>query len=148
MMGMTSYSIGQLAKHAEVPTTTVRYYERRGLLTPEKRSGGNYRLYGEASLERLRFIKAAQGAGFTLSDIDALLDLRDNTDSPNRQVQHLIDERLGEIGEQIQHLQQVEKALRQWRGRCAQAERDGRCEVLEALIGSCCDQRESKRSGR
>ena len=52
-MGMDAcYTIGQLAKTAGVPTSTVRYYERRGLLTSEARSRGNYRLYGPAALER------------------------------------------------------------------------------------------------
>jgi len=63
------YTIGALARAAEVPTTTVRYYERTGLLPPEGRSGGNYRSYSVRSLERLRFIRAAQANGFTLDDV-------------------------------------------------------------------------------
>lgn len=43
------YTISQLAHAADIPTTTVRYYERVGLVEPEDRSAGNYRLYSEES---------------------------------------------------------------------------------------------------
>ena len=55
--GMT---IGQLAKAIDVPTSTVRFYEREGLRKPSARSASNYRLYTKWDLERLRFIRAAQ----------------------------------------------------------------------------------------
>ena len=85
-----SYTIGQLAREADVPTSTVRYYERRGLLRPDGRSEGNYRMYGEATLERLLFVRSAQVAGFTLTDITALLDFRDGDAAPCKEVQDLI----------------------------------------------------------
>ena len=53
------YTISQLAQAADIPTTTVRYYERVGLVEPEDRSVGNYRLYSEESLRKLKFIPAA-----------------------------------------------------------------------------------------
>ncbi len=80
-MGST-YTIGKLAKAAEVPVSTVRYYEKRGLLTPDQRTPSSYRLYGEESLQRLRFIRAAQTSGFTLEDIAMLLDLREGSLDP------------------------------------------------------------------
>ena len=79
----TSYKIGQLAKQAGVPTTTVRYYERRGLLCPAARAGsGAYRTYGDDELEQLRFIRAAQASGFALDDAGILLGLRDGQTTP------------------------------------------------------------------
>lgn len=80
------YTIGGLARGAGVPTSTVRYYERHGLLTSEARSRGNYRLYGPAALERLRFVRSAQAAGFTLSDITLLLRFRDGDPAPCQDV--------------------------------------------------------------
>ena len=68
-----TYTIGRLAKVAEVPVSTVRYYEQRGLLRPESRTESNYRIYGPASLRRLRFIRVAQETGFTLEDIVLLI---------------------------------------------------------------------------
>ncbi len=69
----TKLSIGELAKAADVPTSTVRYYERAGILRPSGRSAGNYRLYSQSELEQLRFIRAAQATGFTLENVTALL---------------------------------------------------------------------------
>lgn len=77
MNGMT---IGRLAKAAGVGVETIRYYQRRGLLeTPDRPlgggSGGSVRRYKDRDVTRLRFIRAAQGAGFTLTQIGDLIDL-------------------------------------------------------------------------
>jgi DNA-binding transcriptional MerR regulator len=65
-------SIGELARRAGVPTSTVRYYERRALLLPDERRSGQRR-YGEASLRRLVFIGMLQDAGLSLDEIAGLL---------------------------------------------------------------------------
>ena len=70
-----SDTIGGLAKAAGVGVETVRYYQRRGLLPEPPRPAGEVRRYGEAELRRLRFIRSAQAAGFTLNEIGELLDL-------------------------------------------------------------------------
>jgi len=133
----TTYTIGELARAAEIPTSTVRFYERRGLLIPDERSRGNYRLYGEASLERLRFIKAAQGAGFTLKDIDVLLEFRDGDSAPCGEVQGLIGARLAKVDEKIEHLQHVRDVLGRWMGVCRKVAKTGRCGVLDGLDRPC-----------
>lgn len=138
------YTIGQLARHAGVPTSTVRYYERRGLLSPQRRSQGNYRLYGEYSLDRLRFVRSAQGAGFTLADITALLQFRDGDVAPCGEVQALITARLDSLGAQIGQFQHVQKLLRRWLRVCRDAERTGRCGVLAAL--SACHEESCTKS--
>ena len=130
---MNRYTIGQLARAADVPTSTVRYYERRGLLRPDSRSEGNYRIYGTDSLERLRFVRSAQAAGFTLSDITALLEFREGDAAPCKEVQDLIAGRLDLVVEQIKHLRVVDRMLREWMKVCRDAERSGRCGVLEGL---------------
>ena len=71
--GLTT--IGEIAGSVGVATSTLRYYEREGLLKPSGRSGAGYRLYDPASVERLRFIRTAQAVGFALDDIKALLAL-------------------------------------------------------------------------
>jgi DNA-binding transcriptional MerR regulator len=126
-------TIGQLAKAVGVPTSSVRFYERRGLLSPDRRSRGNYRLYSGATLERLRFIRAAQAAGFTLKDIELLLDFRDGNASPCREVQHVIGVRLARVDREIEHLHHVRDVLGQWLKVCRKAERTGRCGVLDGL---------------
>ncbi len=77
MRSKRDFTIGALARAAEIAVTTVRYYERIGLLVPDDRSSGNYRLYSPASLRRLKFIRAAQSIGFTLDDVQALLGAQD-----------------------------------------------------------------------
>jgi len=138
-----AFTIGELAKAAGVPTSTVRYYERRGLLTSETRTRSNYRLYNPASLERLRFVRSAQAAGFTLSDITLLLRFRDGDLSPCREVQGVITKRLTRVIEQIAELQDAETLLRRWLGICRRSERTGKCGVLVGLSGvdgGCCDK--------
>ncbi len=138
-MNDEALTIGQLAKAAGVRTSSVRFYERRGLLTPDHRSGGNYRLYGAATLERLRFIRAAQAAGFTLKDIALLLDFRDGDASPCREVQNVIETRLARVDQEIDHIHHVRDVLGRWLKVCRKAERTGRCGVLEGLShpGEC-----------
>src|SRR5438876_10899472 len=72
---ITMMTIGQLAGAAGVATSTVRFYERAGLLRADHRSAGNYREYDEQSLERLRFIRSAQAVGLSLKDVVELLKL-------------------------------------------------------------------------
>ncbi|HVT77034.1 MAG TPA: MerR family transcriptional regulator [Acidimicrobiales bacterium] len=69
-------AIGELAARAGVPTSTVRYYERRGLLAPDGRSSGQRR-YTDESLRRLVFIGMMQDAGLSLDDIIGVLAARD-----------------------------------------------------------------------
>jgi DNA-binding transcriptional MerR regulator len=139
------YTIGQLARQVGVPTSTVRFYERRGLLSPEDRTRGNYRLYGEDALDRLRFVRSAQAAGFTLADIGAMLRFRDGDPAPCGEVQALITTRLSSVGAQINELQNVQKMLRRWLRVCRDAERTGRCGVLEGLA-ACGAKKRAKSS--
>ena len=139
-------TIGALAKQAGVPTSTVRYYERRGLLRPEGRSEGNYRLYGDEAMDRLRFVRSAQAAGFTLSDISALLQFRDGDAAPCKEVQDLITVRLAQVVEQIDHLKLVARMLGEWHTVCREAERSGRCGVLEGLAAE--KKKNRRKSGK
>ena len=131
-----SYTIGHLARAADVPTSTVRYYEQRGLLRPERRTESNYRMYGPASLRRLRFIRIAQQTGFTLEDIALLLRLRDGaTGNTCKQVETLVDQRLSHITEQLRELRRVQKVLKSTLDWCRNPRVRGRCRVLDDLDG-------------
>jgi DNA-binding transcriptional MerR regulator len=129
-----AYTIGQLARAASVPVSTVRFYERRGLLRPDARSEGNYRLYGGEAVTRLRFVRSAQAAGFTLSDIAILLRFRAGDTSPCGQVQELITARLRHVRKQAEELRRVDRMLQRWLKVCRVSERPGRCGVLEGLL--------------
>lgn len=73
-MGAPLYRVGQLARAAGVNPRTVDYYTRIGLLQPEARTESRYRLYSEASLQRLRTIQALRRRGWTLDEVRAALD--------------------------------------------------------------------------
>lgn len=136
-----SYTIGALGKAAGIPTSTLRYYERRGLLKPLARSDGNYRLYDEQALRRLHFVRSAQAAGFTLSDIAVLLRFRDGDPAPCQKVQNLTNARLARVAEEMERLRAVDAMLRRWLKSCHRTERSGRCVLLEGLgesADSCC----------
>ena len=83
-------TISQLAEKAGVTKDTIFYYEKQGLVFPESRSLSNYRLYNEASIKRLLFIKFAQKLGFTLSEIKELLALKDTKGSSVNALDRLI----------------------------------------------------------
>ncbi len=106
-----TYTIGELAEAAEVAVSTIRYYERLKLVRPSGRTGSNYRYYGQPELERLLFIRAAHAAGFTLSDITTLLELRDGSLEPCPEVQALIEKRLDEIAGRMVEFRRVHKVL-------------------------------------
>ncbi|MCD6293527.1 MAG: MerR family transcriptional regulator, partial [Deltaproteobacteria bacterium] len=70
---MNGQTIGKLARAVGVSTDTIRFYERRGLLSPPARTDANYRLYPEKDILRLQFIKRAKALGFTLNEVKELL---------------------------------------------------------------------------
>lgn len=125
---MADLTIGELAQAAGVPTSTVRYYERQGLLKPSARSVSNYRLYSEDDLKRLRFIRAAQATGFTLQDVTKLL-----RPAPCGRVQKVIQERLDQVEMRMKELRHVQRVLRTALGTCEEHESSGHCRVVSDL---------------
>ncbi len=130
-MQSSSLTIGQLARAAGVATSTVRYYEREGLLRPSRRSAANYRLYSPEDLEQLRFIRAAQATGFTLGDVKALL-----RPAPCGRVQELIENRLEEVSRRMAELRHVKRVLESSLRSCRAHAPSGRCKVVEDLASS------------
>jgi MerR family mercuric resistance operon transcriptional regulator len=128
LMPRRALSIGELAKAAGVPTSTVRYYERADLLRPRERSAANYRLYSNEDLHRLRFIRAAQATGFTLDDIAQLL-----RPAPCGKVQSLIEERLDHVAARIKELRHVQRVLKSSLALCHAHEKTGRCGVIDSI---------------
>jgi len=123
-----TFRIGELARAAGVPTSTVRYYEREGILRPSGRTASNYRLYAEVDLERLRFIRAAKATGFSLDDITKLL-----RPAPCGRVQELIEARLSHVESRMKELRHVKKVLAAALATCHEHEETGRCRVVADL---------------
>jgi MerR family mercuric resistance operon transcriptional regulator len=123
---------GGLARAAGVGVETVRYYQRRGLLPEPPRPPGEVRRYGESDLKRLRFVRRAQAAGFTLEEIGELLAL-DRTDDRAR-VRDLAAERLAALESRIAELKRARAALDRLRSTCASGGK-GPCPIIEAFDG-------------
>ncbi|MFU8805536.1 MAG: MerR family transcriptional regulator [Bradymonadaceae bacterium] len=109
---MTGRTIGKLAQEAGVHVETVRYYERIGLLRqPEKPSQG-WRTYTDKTLRRIKFIKSAQGLGFTLEEIQLLLDAQFGEPPRDcRNVHELAEVKLDEIATRMEHLREIHEIL-------------------------------------
>lgn len=132
---MTALTIARLAGEGGVGVETVRYYQRRGLLDTPSRphgagSGGGIRRYGPADVRRLRFIRSAQAAGFTLEQIGELLDL-DATDDRAR-ARALAAERLTALDAQIAEMERARTSLRRLAHECGSGS-DGPCPILSAF---------------
>jgi MerR family transcriptional regulator, mercuric resistance operon regulatory protein len=125
----TDMTIARLGAAAGVGVETVRYYQRRGLLAVPP-SAGAVRRYGPEDVRRLRFIRRAQAAGFTLEEIGELIAL-DRTQDRAR-VRELATERLAALDAKIAELEQSRTALERLRSSCA-SEKKGPCPILEAF---------------
>lgn len=122
-------TISKLAAEGEVGVETVRFYQRRGLLdTPEK--GDGIRRYGPNHVRRLKFIRHAQAAGFTLEQIRELLDLDAGLDRPRART--LANERVKALDARIAELKRARDALRRLAHECA-LESGGPCPILTAF---------------
>ena len=122
-------TIGEVARAVGVAATTLRYYEREGILMPSGRTAKGYRLYDGEAVRRLEFIRAAQTVGFTLVDIQALLGL--TVDTACTEVQALIERRLTDVDRKLDDLRQVRATLGDALERCRTCKRG--CLVLADL---------------
>ena len=129
MAGMT---IGKLAAAAGVGVETVRYYQRRGLLAQPERADlyGGVRRYGADDVQRLRFIRAAQGAGFTLEQIGELLALDAMDDRAKARA--LAVEQVAALDARIAALTEARDALARLAHDCAKGGA-GPCPILTAF---------------
>ena len=94
-----------LARACGLSRGTVLYYESLGLLKPVRRSAGNYRLYGDRDLERLRQVCLYRNAGLKLSDIRSILD------RPHGDAASVLKRRLAELGAEIETLREHQRAI-------------------------------------
>jgi MerR family mercuric resistance operon transcriptional regulator len=130
-------TIAGLAREGGVGVETVRYYQRRGLLrTPGKTGGsalsGGIRRYDADDVRRLRFIRSAQAAGFTLEQIGELLDLDASQDRARARA--LAAERIAALDEKIAELQGARASLAKLASACAASD-TGPCPIIEAFEG-------------
>lgn len=125
--------IGEVAAMAGVPTPTVRYYERRGLLEQTSRTTAGYRQYGPEVVRRLRFIKHAQELGFALEDVQRMLDLRPDDPAACASVAATTREKIRTVRQRLEELRRLERTLRDLVRECERHPAADPCPVLAVL---------------
>ncbi|MBI4638747.1 MAG: MerR family transcriptional regulator [Candidatus Rokubacteria bacterium] len=115
--GSRPLTIGEVSRRSEFSIKTLRFYERRGLLPPSGRSAGGFRLYTEADLGRLEFIREAKALGLALDQIRELLAAtRERSCRMTRPLLlRVLDQRLAQTSEQIETLRRLRQRLQRRR---------------------------------
>lgn len=128
--------IGETAAAAGVNIQTLRYYERRGLLTPSARRASGYREYDGADVQRVRFIRRAQDLGFTLQEIGDLLALQADSVRSCGAVEQRASLTLQRIDAKIADLRRMRRALAKYVHACRDQRSLDQCPLLTALGGN------------
>ena len=133
---MAAMSISQLARSAGVGVETVRYYQRRGLLPdprPQRSGASGIRHYGPDEARRLRFIRSAQNAGFTLEEIAELLRLDSSGDRPRARA--MARARIAALDAKIAELERARQSLARLARECAAGD-SGPCPIIASFEGA------------
>jgi DNA-binding transcriptional MerR regulator len=130
--------IGEVAERSGFSIRTLRFYERRGLVSPARRGPGGYRLYGETELDRLTFIRQAKALGLTLAAIHELVLTagRRNRNGTRAHLLRLLGTRIAQTTDQIGALTALRDELQRRRrtvARRAGRRTEGPCTCLETL---------------
>lgn len=124
---------GELSQEAGVNKETLRFYERKGLLEAPKRTEAGYRLFTQADVERVKFIKNAQKLGFSLNEIRELLAIADGEVVKCSEVRKIAEEKLLYIHDQIQSLYKLEQVLADLISQCKKADTISCCPIIESI---------------
>lgn len=127
---MNLHRISDLAREGHVGVETVRFYQRKGLLAAPAALAPGGRHYGSEDVRRLRYIRRAQAAGFSLAEIAALIDLDRNDDRPRARA--MARKRLDAIEVQIAQLEEARASLAKLAKDCAKGG-GGPCPILAAF---------------
>ncbi len=125
--------IGAVAARAGVNIQTIRYYERRRLLGAPTRRPSGYRVYAPDAVRRVRFIKGAQGLGFSLDEVSELLRLRDDQKARCAEVRVAAQAKIADIARKLGQLRKMRGALAVLVQSCTTEGSTRLCPILEAL---------------
>lgn len=112
------YSIGQVAKQVDLSVEAIRYYEKQGLIPEPVRTASGYRQYKQDTIDRLNFIQQAKAVGFSLSEINELLNLRAREDSTCASVRAHAERKIADIDQKISELERMKNALQRLASNC------------------------------
>lgn len=125
------HRIGEAARLSGVPAANIRYYEKEGLLAQGARGGNRYRVYSDAEVHRLRFVRLCRAMDMSLAEVSALLALDAHGAGADHAACATLDAHLAHVRTRLRELRALEHELKSLRGRC-----DGtgqQCHVIEAL---------------
>ena len=125
-------TIGFLANAANVSIETIRYYQRVGLIQEPPKPATGYRVYSTATIDRIKFIKRAQGLGFSLKEIAELLELGDGHCAD---VQHRAEVKKVQVEEQIRDLIRLKETLNVLIQSCQSDPENTHCPIVDTLTG-------------
>ena len=123
----------EVAAEAGVNLQTLRYYERRGLLPAPPRLESGYRAYHPNAVRTVRFVKTAQRLGFTLEEIESLLDLAAGGPANCEATQALATQKVAELERRIQNLAAMRESLLQLVATCERPKARRYCPLLDAM---------------
>lgn len=126
-----SLTIGKLALKADVNVETIRYYQRVSLINEPIKPLNGFRVYPLSDIERIKFIKRAQQLGFTLKEIQELINLGEGH---CQEIQILAKQKLEKIESHMKDLKSMRKALKGLIIQCETDENSGaHCAIIESL---------------
>ena len=126
------HNIGEASAATGVSAKMIREYERRGMIPAAQRTFAGYRLYNDADLHRLRFIKRARTLGFPMQQIEVLLNLWNDRGRSSADVKALALQHADDLRDRIAEMQAMQRTLENLARKCPG---DGRpeCPILEGL---------------
>jgi MerR family copper efflux transcriptional regulator len=130
---MEKLSIGELARQANVNIETIRYYERRGLISEPPRNKSGHRQNSREAVRRTDFIKRCQSLGFSLKEIEEILELRITSESTCADMKSRVTEKLNDVARKIDQLALIHDALSRLQKKCSGKGPIGNCPILEEL---------------
>lgn len=127
------FKTSELANKAGVNKETVRFYEKKGLLSEPVRTEAGYRQFSQKDIERLVFIKNAKELGFSLSEIKELLAIADGDIYKCSDVRQIAESKLDHINNQLKHLNKLKRTLTKLVTECQRSKTIKHCPIIESL---------------
>jgi len=127
-------NIGEAAKQSAVTAKMIRHYESLGLLPPAPRTDAGYRVYDDASVHTLRFIRRARDLGFGMKEIDTLLGLWRNRRRASADVKRIAKAHADDLQRRIDEMQAMKRTLENL-AHCCQGNARPDCPILDDLAG-------------
>ena len=129
----STMTIGGLADKAQVHLETIRYYQRLGLMPIPTRPQGSIRRYGFDAVNRLHFIKRAQGLGFSLDEVHLLLELSIGEHCTETRL--LAEQKMKIVKKKLSELRGIQVALDKLINSCGTGKKGRGCPIIQKLTG-------------